>query len=188
MISSRFESPRLTAFQAKKSRTLANSAQKEISDNCTEVGFSSSASIQSEALSPPNTLPQGVLPLDVSSTQGSETNTDRNEWLCCGCIPISLPLIALISAPQASFDKRLLAALVDWAYTMSWGSFCSDHLMRLARFIPGEDPRDQTRADVIQNLEMFCSRECYSSMSTTIPTLWLIHEIFVEYLLTYRHY
>ncbi|KAJ5431819.1 hypothetical protein N7445_008317 [Penicillium cf. griseofulvum] len=156
---------RLEMRGSRKSRIPSSSAQNESTDNCTEIGFSSSTSVQSEALSHPNTLSRGVLSLDVSPTQGSRTSTDRNEWQCCGCIPICLPLIALISAPQASFDKRLLAALVDWAYTMSWGSFCSDHLMRLARFIPGEDPQDRTRADVIQNLEIFCSRECYSSIS-----------------------
>ncbi|KAJ5355647.1 hypothetical protein N7517_010256 [Penicillium concentricum] len=155
---------RLAVRGSKKLRISSSSAQSTGAHNRTEVDPLSST-IQSEVLSRPNTLSQGMLSLDPSSPQGLQTNTNQNEWQCCGCIPICLPLIALISTPQARFDKRLLTALVDWAYTMSWGSFCSEHLTRLARFISGADSRGRTRADTIQKLESFCSRECYSSIS-----------------------
>lgn len=38
--------------------------------------------------------------------------------------------------------------------------------MRLAHFIPTEDPHDSSRAEVIHKLEEFCSRGCYSSIGT----------------------
>lgn len=154
----------LTKFKARKSR-ISSSAQNKGTGICTEVK-SSPSTIHSGELSLPDTPSQGVFSLGVSPTQGPRTNKDLNEWQTCGCTPICLPLIALISTLQARFDKKLLTALVDWAYTVSWGSFCSEHLMRLAQFITGEDPRGRTRAEAIQNLEAFCSRGCYSSIST----------------------
>ncbi|OQE35183.1 hypothetical protein PENCOP_c014G01884 [Penicillium coprophilum] len=155
---------RLAIRASRKSQISSRSAQSRATHDSTE-GDSTPSTIHSEALSLPKTPSQEVLSLDISSTQGLQTNTGRSEWQCCGCIPICLPLIALISTPHARFEKRLLKALVDWAYTISWGSFCSEHLMRLARFIPENDPRDQNRVDVIRNLEKFSSRECHSFMS-----------------------
>ena len=114
----------------------------------------------------PLSVPDTPLSLRPSPKQPLQTNKEPDEWQCCGCIPICLPLIALISTSEAKFDMKLLTALVDWAYTISWGSFCSDHLVRLAQFIPGEDPCDRTRAEAIQDLEAFCSHGCYSSIST----------------------
>lgn len=156
---------RLTVFQARKSGTSSSSAQNKVTDSCPEVDTPPST-IQSEMSSIPNTQSQRLLPFAASPTQGLPTNKDPNEWQCCGCIPICLPLIALITTPQARLDTKLLTALVDWAYTISWGSFCSEHLMRLAHFIPREDLRDSTRAEVIHKLEAFCSRGCYSSIGT----------------------
>ncbi|KAJ6140324.1 hypothetical protein N7471_006810, partial [Penicillium samsonianum] len=153
---------RLATRRSRKSR-ISSSAQNKGTDICTEVKSSPSTTHSGE-LSLPDTPSQGVFSLGVSPTQGPRTNKDPNEWQTCGCTPICLPLIALISTPQARFDKKLLTALVDWAYTVSWGSFCSEHLMRLTQFITGEDPRGRTRAEAIQNLEAFCSRGCYSSI------------------------
>ncbi|KAJ5365278.1 hypothetical protein N7517_008164 [Penicillium concentricum] len=155
---------RLAIRGSRKSRIPSSSAQSTGTHNSPEIG-SSSSNIQSEVFFRPNTHSPGVLSLDISSPQRPQTNTDRNKWQRCGCTPICLPLIALISTPEVEFDKWLLAALVNWAYKMSWGSFCSKHLTRLARFIPGADSRDRARAAVIQNLETFCSRECYTSIS-----------------------
>lgn len=107
---------------------------------------------------------QGRLHTEVSGPQQLEAEEDARKWQCCECIPICLPLIALISISGATFDDRLLTALIDWARTMSWGSFCSDHLMRLAQFIPGEYPPGKERSEVIQKLEEFCLRECYRSI------------------------
>lgn len=156
---------RLTVFQARKSRTSSSSAQNKGTDSCVEVDTPPST-IHLEASSLSNTQSQSLLPFAASPTQGLLTSKDPNEWQCCGCIPICLPLIALITTPEARLDTKLLTALVEWAYTISWGSFCSGHLMRLARFIPTEDPCDSTRADVIHILEAFCSRGCYSSIGT----------------------
>ncbi|CAG8910207.1 unnamed protein product [Penicillium egyptiacum] len=145
--------------ESKNSRISSSSARHKGTDGVAQAG-SSSSTIHSEVSSLPNT----PLSLGVSPTQGSRTSEEANEWLCCGCIPICLPLIALISPPEARLGKRLLAALVDWAHTISWGSFCSDHLMRLAQFILGDDPCDRTRTEVIQSLEALRSRECHSSI------------------------
>ncbi|KAJ6147249.1 hypothetical protein N7497_009231 [Penicillium chrysogenum] len=145
------------SFQAKKSRISSRAAPSKGTDSGAEFG-STPSTIHPEALSHPET----PLSLGVSPTQPLQTNTELDEWQCCGCIPICLPLIALISTPGAKFDKKLLTALVDWAYTMSWGSFCSDHLMQLAQFIPGEDPCNRNRTEAIQSLEAFSSRGRYS--------------------------
>ncbi|KAJ5927598.1 hypothetical protein N7516_009371 [Penicillium verrucosum] len=162
-----FEPPRmrLTVFQARKSRTSSSSAQNQGTDSCVEADTPPST-IHSETSYLLNTQSQSLLPFAASPTEGLPTNKDPNEWQCCGCIPICLPLIALITTPQARLDTKLLTALVEWAYTISWGSFCSEHLMRLAHFIPTEDLCDSTRADVIHILEAFCSRGCYSSIAT----------------------
>ncbi|CAI7577905.1 unnamed protein product [Penicillium discolor] len=174
---------RLAARGSRKSQTSSGSAQNKDTDSCAEIDTPPST-IQSKTLSLPNTESQRLLPFAASPTQGSPTNKDPNEWQCCGCIPICLPLIALITTPQARFDTKLLTALVEWAYTISWGSFCSEHLMRLAHFIPTEDPHDSTRAEVIHKLEEFCSRGCYSSIGTAnspfmtdtrdVQSLWYI--------------
>lgn len=153
---------RLTVFEARKSRTSSSSAQTKDTDRCAEVDTPPST-IHAETSSLPHTQSQRLLPLAASPTQRLPPNKDPNEWQCCGCIPICLPLIALITTPQARLDTKLLTALVDWAYTISWGSFCSEHLMRLAHFIPTQDPCDSTRAEIIHKLEAFCSRGCYSS-------------------------
>ncbi|KAJ5457291.1 hypothetical protein N7530_012565 [Penicillium desertorum] len=171
---------RLATRESKKSRLSSRAAQSKGTDSGAEVG-STPTTIHPEALS----LPDTPLSLGFSPTQELQTSKEPDEWQCCGCIPICLPLIALISTPEAKFDKKLLTALVDWAYTMSWGSFCSDHLMRLAQFIPGEDPCYRNRTEAIQNLEAFCSRGCYSSIgdqpSTSAPNLSSNTELLCRY-------
>ncbi|KAL2695141.1 hypothetical protein AAEP93_003894 [Penicillium crustosum] len=137
---------RLAARGSRKSQTSSSSAQNKGTDSCAEVDTPPST-VESETRFLPNIQSQNPLSLAASPTQELPTNKDPNEWQCCGCIPICLPLIALITTPQARFDTKLLTALVDWAYTISWGSFCSEHLRRLAHFIPTEDPCDSTRAE-----------------------------------------
>ncbi|CRL27491.1 unnamed protein product [Penicillium camemberti] len=173
---------RLAARGSRKSGTSSSSTQNKGTDSCAEVDTPPST-IQLETPSIPNTQSQRLLPLGASPTQGLPTNKDPNGWQCCGCIPICLPLIALITTPQARFDTKLLTALVDWAYTISWGSFCSEHLMRLAHFIPTKDLGDSTRAEVIHKLEAFCSRGCYSSIDghTPNPNLCLNTELLCRY-------
>ncbi|CAG8155284.1 unnamed protein product [Penicillium nalgiovense] len=61
---------------------------------------------------------------------------------------------------------------------MSWGSSCSDHLMRLAQFIPGEDPCDRTRTEAIQNLEAFCPHD---QPSISAPNLCSNTELLCRY-------
>lgn len=177
---------RLTVFQARKSQTSSSSAQNKGTDSCAEVDTPPST-VESETRFLPNIQSQNPLSLAASPTQELPTNKDPNEWQCCGCIPICLPLIALITTPQARFDTKLLTALVDWAYTISWGSFCSEHLRRLAHFIPTEDPCDSTRAEVIHKLEAFSSRRCYSYIGTVNSPLhgsYVRCSVAVVYLLT----
>ncbi|KAJ5212970.1 hypothetical protein N7449_000139 [Penicillium cf. viridicatum] len=165
----------LTVFQAGKSRISSSSAQNKGTDSCAE-GDTSPSTIHSETSSLPNTQWQRLLPFAASPTQGLRTNKEPSEWQCCGCISICLPLIALITTPQGRLDTKLPTALVDWVYTISWGSFCSEHLMRLAHFIPREDPRDSTRAEVIHKLEAF-----YDHTYTPTPTLCANMELLCRY-------
>ncbi|KAJ5606782.1 hypothetical protein N7537_003401 [Penicillium hordei] len=162
---------RLAARESRNSRISSSSAQNKGTDSYAD-GDTPPSTIHSETSSLPLERSQRLLPFAASPTQGLQTHKAPNEWQCCGCIPICLPLIALITTPQARLDTKLLMALMDWAYTISWGSFCSEHLMRLAHFIPGEDPRDSTRAEVIHKLEAFRSRGSYSSIDdhTYTPT------------------
>ncbi|KAJ5969994.1 hypothetical protein N7501_006242 [Penicillium viridicatum] len=175
---------RLAARGSRKSRTSSSSAQNKDTDSCAEVDTPPST-IHEETSSLPHTQSQRLLPLAASPTQGLPLNKDPNEWQCCGCIPICLPLIALITTPQARLHTKLLTALVDWAYTISWGSFCSEHLMRLAHLIPTQDPCDSTRAEIIHKLEAFCSRGCYSFIDdhtyTPTPNLCSNTELLCRY-------
>ena len=153
-------------FQARSPRISSSSAQNTGTDHATESDCSPSTN-QSTLSSLHDTPSQSQSPSGVSPTQRLQLHKDSNEWQWCGCIPVCLPLIALITTPQARFDTKLLLALVIWAYKISWGSFCSEHLMRLARLIPTEGPLDRSRADIIQKLEAFCcSQGSYLSMST----------------------
>lgn len=103
-----------------------------------------------------------ALPTEGLTPQRLEAKEITKDWQCCGCIPICLPLITLLSNTSGTFDENLLTALIDWARTMSWGSFCSDHLIRLAKHVPGEN--SQIRSVVIWNLERFRLRGSFHSI------------------------
>lgn len=106
---------------------------------------------------------QGQRHTAVTNLQQLKIQEDLRKRQCCECIPICLPLITLISTPGLTFDNSLLMALIDWARTMSWGSFCSDHLELLALFLPMEYVQFKDRKEVIQNLENFRLRGCHKS-------------------------
>ncbi|THC90055.1 hypothetical protein EYZ11_010485 [Aspergillus tanneri] len=85
------------------------------------------------------------------------------EVLHCDCAPICLPLVAFLSSVKNAISQQLTTALVHWARSVSWGSFCSSHLQRLAVLATGIDIINKDRIDLIGTLESVCQYTCEHS-------------------------
>jgi len=147
--------------EARRDRSGPEATNSETADANDEL----QSMYDSKEVSIPNVqFSQGQLYRSVTDLQQLDVQEDPKKRRCCECIPICLPLITLISTPGVTFDNSLLIALVDWARTMSWGSFCSDHLKLLAVFLPRECKQSKDRKEAIHNLDKFYLRWCYKSI------------------------
>jgi hypothetical protein len=64
---------------------------------------------------------------------------------------------------QTRFDGQLLEGLIHWARGFSWGSFCLEHLHRLASSIPGAHLQGVDRKTAIEILDDFCRQGLYEN-------------------------
>ncbi|PWY72887.1 hypothetical protein BO70DRAFT_320149 [Aspergillus heteromorphus CBS 117.55] len=88
----------------------------------------------------------------------------------CGCAPICLPLITLLSDNGSELSRPLVTSLLHWARSVSWESLCEDHLKELYLHMALVQPHGMDRREIVRHLEMFCSSRRSSSSSSDSST------------------
>lgn len=88
----------------------------------------------------------------------------------CGCAPICFPLIALLAQRTSEFSEPLISKLLHWARSVSWESFCREHLEGLYSQVFHSERVELDRRQVALQLERVYRSRCSSMSDASIQS------------------